>query len=157
MKRFKKPLKFYVITFVILSLGIAGYSIYKILVDKTPIEEVSSLWALPIIFIVIYYGSDALLDKMFNKKKEVKEDIFINEIVKRMQDANEFLVEDYRRLQNNQKFQESLKIAYKIFSEGESELYTIDKLSRKFKKDTIESKAIDYVIDYIIETKKPMD
>lgn len=158
MKKFKKPLKFYLIMFLILILAVGGYSIYKVLVDNTPISELVSLWILPVIFIFVYYGSDSLLDKLFNKKKKIDyEAEFIEKIAGRMRDSNEFLVEDYRRLQINQKFQDSLKMAYQIFLDGESELFNIQKLERKFKKDSIEYRAMKYVIQYLEETKKPID
>jgi len=158
MKKFKKPLKFYLILFLILSFAVMGYSIYKIVYDSTPVEEVMSLWFLPLIFILIYYGSDSLMEKLFNKKKQVNyEEKFIEEIAKKMREDNAFLIEEYRRLQINEKFQESLKIGYEIYINGESDQFYINKLERKFKKGTIEHKAVQYVIDYIRETQKPVE
>ena len=158
MKKFKKPLKFYLILFLILSVAVVGYSIYKIVYDSTPVEEVMSLWFLPLIFILIYYGSDSLMEKLFNKKKQVNyEEKFIEEIAKKMREDNAFLIEEYRRLQINEKFQESLKIGYEIYINGESDQFNINKLERKFKKGTIEHKAVQYVIDYIRETQKPVE
>ncbi|MGD9761117.1 MAG: hypothetical protein AB7U52_01615 [Candidatus Izemoplasmatales bacterium] len=158
MKKFKKPFKFYLLMFLILSLAVAGYSIYKIVKDATPVGELVSLWFLPLIFILIYYGSDSLMEKIFNKKKQVNyEEKFIEEIAKRMRESNEFLVEDYRRLQINDKFQESLKIGYQIYLNGESDLFNINKIERKFKKGTQEFKAIQYVIDYVRESKKTIE
>lgn len=158
MKKFKKPLKFYLILFLILSLAVVAYSFYKVIYDSTPIEEVMSLWFLPLIFILIYYGSDSLMDKLFNKKKRVDyETKFIEEVAKRMREDNAFLIEEYRRLQINDKFQESLKIGYEIHKNGETDLFNINKLERKFKKGTIEYRAIQYVIDYIKETEKPVE
>lgn len=158
MKNYKKPFKFYVIMFLILSVAVGGYSVYRIVKDGAQVSEVASLWALPAIFILIYYGSDTLLEKIFRKKKQINyEGKFVEEIAERMRNSKEFLVEDYRRLQINDKFQESLKIGYQIFLNGETEVFNINKLERKFKKDTIESKAIQYVIDYLRETKKPVE
>jgi hypothetical protein len=158
MKKFKKPLKFYLILFLILSLAVVGYSIYKIVYDSTPVEEVMSLWFLPLIFILIYYGSDSLMEKLFNKKKQVNyEEKFIEEIAKKMREDNAFLIEEYRRLQINEKFQESLKIGYEIYINGENDQFNISKLERKFKKGTVEHKAVQYVIDYIRETEKPVE
>lgn len=158
MKKFKKPLKFYLILFLVLSLAVIGYSVYKIVFDSTPVDEVMSLWFLPLIFILIYYGSDSLMDKLFNKKKQVDyEEKFIEEVAKKMREDNAFLIEEYRRLQLNDKFQESLKIGYEIHKNGESDLFNISKLERKFKKGTIEYKAIQYVIDLLRETEKPVE
>jgi hypothetical protein len=144
--------------FLFLSLAVAGYSIYRIVKDSTPVSELVSLWVLPLIFILIYYGSDSLLEKIFNKKKQINyEEKFIEEIAKRMRESNEFLVEDYRRLQINDKFQESLKIGYQIYLNGENDLFNINKIERKFKKGTLEFKAIQYVIDYVRESKKTIE
>ena len=51
-----------------------------------------------------------------------------------MREDNAFLIEEYRRLQINEKFQESLKIGYEIYINGESDQFYINKLERKFKK-----------------------
>ena len=158
MKKFKKPLKFYILMFIILSLAVAGYTIYRIVKDDAPITEFYSLWALPLIFILIYYLSDLILDKVFNRKKKVnKEDEFIQEIAKRMNDSNEFLLEDFRRLQINPKFQETLKIGYQIYLNGENENFNIDKIERKFKKESIEKRATKHIINYLKESEKPIE
>lgn len=158
MKKFRKPFKFYLMLFLVLSAVVAIYTVYRIIKDNTPVSELYSLWFLPLIFILIYYGSDSLFDKVFNKKKQVDyEAKFIEEIANKMRDSNQFLVEDYRRLKMSDKFQECLKFGYNIYKNGENEMYNISKLERKFKKGTIEYKAISYVIEYLRETEKPIE
>ena len=67
--------------FLILSLAVGGYTLYRFLKDGTPLSEMVSLWVLPVIFILIYYGSDTLLDKIFHKKKQINyEEKFIEEM-----------------------------------------------------------------------------
>ncbi|QWB99944.1 hypothetical protein KHQ88_07350 [Mycoplasmatota bacterium] len=152
MKKFRKPLRFYLTLFILSSLVIAAYTIYRIVADDIGISELYTLWFLPLFFIVIYYGSDFLLDKIFNRKKKVDyEGKFLNSIGEEMRKSNEFLIEDYRRLQINYKFQESLKMAYKIYIDGEDEVFNIEKLERKFNKGTVEYRAMSYVINYIKE------
>ena len=154
MKKFKKPLKFYLITFAVLMVGVLVYSIYKIIKDATPISELYSLWLLPGIFILIYYGGDSLLEKIFNKKKRVDyEALFVDNIAKRMRESNEFIIEDYRRLQINNKFQSVLKLGYQIEKNGETEQNNFEKLEKKFRKNTLEYKAVMYMIEYLKETK----
>jgi amino acid permease len=158
MKQHKKPFKFYLTMFLIIAVAIFLYSMYKMIWEDAPLIEVASLWTLPFVFILIYYGSDVLMDKIFNKKKQINfEAEFIEKISVKMREKNEFLIEDYRRLKINQKFQESLKAAYKIFSEGEDDLFNISKLERKFKKGTIEYRAMEYVIEYLKENQKPIE
>ncbi len=154
MKKFKKPLKFYLITFAVLTVGVLGYSLYKIIKDSTPVSELYSLWFLPAIFILIYYGGDSLLEKIFNKKKRVDyEAEFVDAIAKRMRESNEFIIEDYRRLQINDKFQSVLKLGYQIEKNGETEQNNFEKLEKKFRKNTLEYKAVMYMIEYLKETK----
>ncbi|MFA7561621.1 MAG: hypothetical protein WCY80_05920 [Candidatus Izemoplasmatales bacterium] len=155
MKPLRKPFKFYLSMFIILSIAVIGYTIYKIYKDQTPIVDLASLWVMPLFFTLIYFFSDIVLDKIFNRKKKlIGEDKFIHEIDQRIRDKNLFLVEEYRRLQINQKFQESLKIAFKIYENGENEYFSKEKLLRKFKKDSAEFKAIECVIQYLEESKK---
>ncbi len=152
MKKFKKPIKFYIYLFLLSVLVIGVYSIYRIVVDEIAINELYSIWILPVLFILIYYGSDTLLDKIFNRKKKIDyEGKFLDEIGERMRSKNEFLIEDYRRLQINDKFQASLRMAYKIHQDGEDEVFNIEKLERKFNKGSLEYRAMKYVIDYLEE------
>ena len=154
MKKFRKPFKFYLYLFILSVLVIGAYSVYRIVNDGLAIKELYSIWILPVLFILIYYGSDTLLDKIFNRKKKIDyEGKFLDEIGERMRSKNEFLIEDYRRLQINDKFQNSLKIAYKIYQDGEDQVFNIEKLSRKFNKDSLEYRAMKYVIQYLEENR----
>jgi len=103
---------------------------------------------------LIYYGGDSLLEKIFNKKKRVDyEAEFVDAIAKRMRESNEFIIEDYRRLQINDKFQSVLKLGYQIEKNGETEQNNFEKLEKKFRKNTLEYKAVMYMIEYLKETK----
>ncbi|MGE4571642.1 MAG: hypothetical protein AB7E09_02745 [Candidatus Izemoplasmatales bacterium] len=154
MKKFRKPFKFYLTLFILSSVLIIAYSIFKMVRDDTPLSDLYSTWFIPLFFILIYWSSDWILDKIFNRKQKVDyESKFLDTIGQKMRDANAFLIEDYRRLQINQKFQASLKIAYKIYTDGEDDTFTIDKLEKKFKKDAIEYKAMQFVVDYLKENR----
>ena len=154
MKKFRKPFKFYLTLFILSSIVIMVYTIYRIVADGIAISELYTLWFLPLFFILIYFGSDFLLDKIFNRKKKVDyQGKFLNSIGEKMRDSDDFLIEDYRRLQINYKFQESLKMAYKIYIDGEDEIFNIEKLERKFNKGTVEYLAMTYVINYIKENR----
>ena len=76
----------------------------------------------------------------------MKYDEFINEVSRKMNESNAFNVEDYRHFRENQKFQETLKKLYMIYSEGETETLSYALLERKFKKGSKEKEAIDLLI-----------
>lgn len=155
MNRQKKPFRFYIIIFVFSMLMVAAYSLYAIYVQDREVADIYTIWFMPLIFTAFYYGSDALIYKLTNRKKKVDfEGKFLNDISKRMRDSNEFIVEEFRRLQNNVKFQEDLNKAYKIFKEGENEVLLIAKLERKYRKDSLEQRAMKYVTDYLRENQE---
>ncbi len=155
MKTSKKPLKFYLIMFGFSVILIGGYSLYMILAQDQTVNDVAVLWLMPFVFTGIYYGSDVLIDKFSNRKKKVDyEARFLGEISEVMRNSGEFIVEEFRKLQNNQKFQYDLKRAYLIYKDGEDENNSIDRLERKYRKDTLEKRAMDYVVKYLKENKE---
>jgi hypothetical protein len=152
MKKFRKPLKFYITLLVISSILILAYTLYRLIFEEASFSEIYSIWFLPPFFVIIYYGSDFALDAIFNRKKKADyESKFLDAIGERMRKDQIFTIEDFRRLQINDKFQRSLSMAYQIYINGESEHYTIDNLKRKFDKNTIEERALKYVIVYLEE------
>jgi hypothetical protein len=155
MNRQKKPFKFYLIIFLFSTIIIAAYSFYMIFAKDAEVSDIYTLWFMPILFTVFYWGSDALILKFTNKKKKVDfEAKFLDEISERMRVSNAFIVEEYRRLQINQKFQADLKKAYEIYKNGENEYLTIERLENKYKKNTLEKRAMDYVVDFLKENQK---
>lgn len=152
MKQYKKPLKFYLLLFVFLSVIVLAYSIYMIVNKSAEITSLYQIWILPIFVTVMYYIGDSLLQKILGKKDKVNPElVFLEQIAEKMRLSDAFLIEEYRRLQLNQKFQQALHIAYLIYTDGENENYTIDKLSKKFKLETLEGKAMQFVIDFLSE------
>jgi hypothetical protein len=154
MKKFRKPFKFYLSIFIFSSVLILGYSIYRIVRYDDPVSALYTTWFLPLFFILVYWGSDFLLDKIFNRKKKVDyQGKFLDTIGEKMRESNAFTIEDFRRLQLNDKFQQSLKMAYKIHQDGEDEVFNIEKLEKKFKKDTTEYRAMTFVLAYLEENR----
>jgi len=85
MKKYRKPLKFYLTLLGISSLLIFAYTLYRIIFDDIPVSDLYSMWFLPPFFVFIYYGSDWALDKIFNRKKKVDyEKKFLDAIIKNM-------------------------------------------------------------------------
>jgi len=155
MNRQKKPLKFYLIIFLFSTVIIAGYSLYMIFVKNAVVSDIYTLWFMPLLFTLFYWGSDTIILKFSNKKKKVDyEAKFLDEISNEMRNSKEFIVEEFRRLQINQKFQDDLKKAYQIHKNGENGILTIEKLENKYKKNSIEKRAMKYVINYLKENEK---
>ncbi|MDD4184090.1 MAG: hypothetical protein PHI01_01575 [Candidatus Izemoplasmatales bacterium] len=158
MKRQMKPIKYYLFIFLLSVIIVAGYTLYMVLTDKAEIAELTSLFFVPLVFTGIYWLGDFLLDKIANKKRKVDyEAEFVREINKKMHDSNAFILEDYRKLQQDQKFQTSLKIAYQIAKNGETEQWTIEKLEKKFRPQTLEARAMSYVIEHVRYVRKTSD
>ncbi len=156
MRQQKKPLKFYLIIFGASTIIIAGYSLYMIFVQDRPVSELYSLWVMPFIFTLFYYGSDLLMFKLFNKKKKGgnKEELFLQEISLRMRDSNEFLVEEFRQLQNSIKLQEDLKRALYIYENGENDVFKISKLENRYKDGSLEQRAMKYIVGFLKENQE---
>jgi hypothetical protein len=158
MKRQMKPFKYYLFIFILSVIIVGGYSLYMILTDKAEISELTSLFFVPIVFTGIYWLGDFLLDKIANKKRKVDyEADFLRQINLKMQDSKAFILEDYRRLQRDQKFQNALKIAYQIAKDGESEQWNIGKLEKKFRPQSLEARAMIYVVEQIKEKLQSVD
>jgi len=155
MKRQRKSLSFYLILFGFSVILVAGYSIYMIVYNGSTVQDVYVLWFMPFFFTGFYYGSDWLIEKIVNRKKKVDyEGKFLQEISQQMRDSNEFIIEEFRRLQINKTFQSDLKKAYHIYQNGEDELYNIDRLEKKYRKESLEKRAMKFVLDYLRENKK---
>jgi len=155
MRRHKKPMKYYLGIFLLTALVVLGYSLYMILSGKADPAQLISLWFMPLVFTGVYYFGDVILDKMGSKKRKkgVQEEEFAGAISEIMRQSNLFLIEDFRRLQLNHKFQENLKIAYQIYINGETEQWTLAKLEKKFRPETSEAKAMEIVVKYVREQR----
>lgn len=152
MRQYKKPMKFYYTIFGLTSLIVLGYSLYLYFTVGATAKSLWILWILPFFFTMIYFGGDSLMQFiMVKKKKPDPEADFLTEVGKRMAESKTFLIEEYRRLQNNDKFQSVMKMAFEIYQSGETEIYTIDKLKRKFKPDSVEGRATVYAIQVVEE------
>ncbi|MDD3122772.1 MAG: hypothetical protein PHC62_04530 [Candidatus Izemoplasmatales bacterium] len=152
MKAYKKPFKFYLLIFVFSALIILAYSVYLYFKGEVVIKDMLSLWFLPFFFTLIYYVGDVFLYKISNRRKKIDyEALFLEAIAQRMRDSKKFIIEDFRKLQINERFQTQVKNAYEIYKNGETELYTLDKIDKKFKDDTLEARALKYVIEFVKE------
>ena len=152
MKRYKKPNKFYVLLLLITFLIIGAYTIYLQITGALEATDLWNLFVLPVLFVGIYWLGDTVLQKISDKRYKTNyEDRFVELVNTKMRESNQFLIEDFRRLQLNPKFQESLKMAYQIYQNGENEIFTIAKLEKKFEPKTIEALAMSFIIKEIKE------
>ncbi|MDD3842622.1 MAG: hypothetical protein WC088_01380 [Candidatus Izemoplasmatales bacterium] len=152
MKQYKKSIKFYIMLFVTTFAILGAYTLYKLLSGTIETADYLNLGLLPFIFTLVYWGGDTILQKIANRKKKVDyEGRFLDAIGEKMRATDDFIIEDYRRLQNNVKFQDALKIAFYIYQNGENENINLDKLERKFDRRTIEHKAMTYAIIFVKE------
>ncbi|NLZ61400.1 MAG: hypothetical protein GX904_01235 [Acholeplasmataceae bacterium] len=157
MKRQLKPLKYYLFTFLLSAIIVAGYTLYMVLTGRAEISELTSLFFVPPVFTGIYWLGDFLLDKIARKKqKNDYEAEFVQEINKKMHESKAFILEDYRKLQQDQKFQGSLKIAYQIAKNGENEQWTLEKLEKRFRSQTLEARAMKFVIEHVREVRESL-
>ncbi len=155
MSKHRKPFRFYFYMFLFGMMLVVIYAIYNVINHSFDLNELLVTALLPFLFVGFYYGSDTLLDKFSKKKAVVKyEANFLDTISEAMRKSDEFLIEDYRKLRMNEKFQKAVKDAYFIYENGENEVYNYNRIEKRFNKNTIEYRAIKYVFAYIKENQK---
>ncbi len=155
MHNYKKTFKFYLYRFIYFSILVIVYNIYSIYTDSVSVSDLAVTWVLPFIFIGVYYLGNNILDKFKKKKHVINYEVnFLETISSNMRKSGEFILEDFRKLKSNDKFQKAVKDAYNIYENGETELYNFQRLEKKFRKDSIEHNAILFVISYIKENRK---
>ncbi|MGE0002988.1 MAG: hypothetical protein AB7S88_00845 [Candidatus Izemoplasmatales bacterium] len=152
MRQYKKPLKYYLGIFALLSIIVLGYSIYLIATTEAQVADLLVLWTIPVFFALIYYGGDTLIQKIADRKKKVDyEGIFLKEVADKMSATKSFLIEDYRRLQHHERFQEAMKAVYKVLQDGNDESGNLDRLEKKFRLGSVEERALGIAIDLVRE------
>ncbi|MDP2424969.1 MAG: hypothetical protein Q8M70_01230 [bacterium] len=154
MKNQRKPLKYYLLMYVLIMLFTGGYTVFMLIRGTL---EVSDLWlmlTMPVLFVFFLFLFDTLRAKIFSKKPKVDlQKEFLMKVSEQLRATNEFGIEDYRKLQLNQRFQDSLRIAYTIASQGETEDKNLSRLEKKFDKRTIEGKAMHIVARFVKELR----
>lgn len=152
MRQHKKPMKFYLTIFGLTSVIVLGYSIYLYFAADAQLVDLTVLWILPFFFTLIYYGGDSLMQWIANRRKTIDyEALFLTEIGKRMSDSKSFFLDEFRHLQNSEKFQKLVRNAYEIFQNGETENNSIEILEKKYRADSLEGRAMVFVLAYVKE------
>lgn len=115
--------------------------------------QLISIAYLPLTFVLFLFLFDRLIDKVIkpkNKEVEDKYTLFVKGVVEKIDQREKFLIEDYNQLRENDKFQKALKHAFDIVQNGETEEMNVNFLRKKFKKDTIEDKAMKVVLEEVL-------
>jgi len=149
----KKNFKYYLLIFGIAMLAILIYTVINWV--STGTFQIGMLWSalvFPLLFTTFFFVFDKIFEKLFPKQKKLqgeKDDInnFVNKMNAAMDKDGGFSITDYRTLQESERFQKTLKQLYSIKKDGETEDLTMDYLSKKFKKSTVEYKAIQIIIE----------
>ncbi len=151
-KGFKYYLKFWALATLI-------YSVYIVIISVREgfvVDLVLPVFYLPLVFTFLLFVFDTIFDKIWPQKEKKEDDEFKTFIKTATFEVNEQLelsIEDFRRLRENEKFQKTLYQAYQIFLIGETDEINFTFLNKKFKKDTMEFKAMEVVVN---EVKKMM-
>jgi hypothetical protein len=154
MKAVKKSKIHYLILFFFSLVLMGIYVILNFLEGRLAPENIWVYLLIPFVFTGIYWGGDVLMTKVRDKRKKVDYyGLFLDAVGERMRNSQEFLLEDFRRLQESERFQDAVKTAYFIYQNGEAGSIGLDRLEKKFEKRSLEHKAIQYVIGYVREQK----
>ncbi len=119
--------------------------------------DVLALIGFPVGFGLVFFGIDKLSYALKSKKKKEAEkekeqyETFIDDIGAELNRVKKFNVEDFRHFRENEKMQECLKKLYFIYRDGETENNNYELVLRKFKKNTVERDAIEYLVSFTQE------
>lgn len=154
MKNGKKSKAHYLLLFVFSFLLMGIYVILNYLEDRLALENVWVYLLIPFVFTGLYWGGDTLLQKIRDKRQKVDYyGLFLDAVGERMRNSQAFLLEDFRRLQTSERFQDAVKTAYFIHQNGETEAIGLERLEKKFEKRSLEFKAMQYVVAYVREKR----
>ncbi len=150
----KKGFKYYLRLYALI---MSVYVIFTVIMAATndwtfdPLQLASVVY-LPIMFVVFLFLFDSIFGTIFKPKTLVRDEeftAFAKKAANAMDEKENFTIEDFRRLQESDKFQKALRHAFDITIDGETEEMNTNYLEKKFKKDTIEGKALRIVLDEV--------
>ena len=147
----KKGIKYYGIIFVVSVLAIVLYLVINGLQgnDLTPTYMVSLLFV-PFFFTLALFVFDRIIEVLIPRKKEPKADEYKQFVIKsteKLSADDEFEIEDFKKLRENERFQRVLKQIFNIEKNGETEESNYKMVRKRFKKDTLEYKAVIKIIE----------
>lgn len=149
----QKNWKYYLMIFGIAMLAIVIYLVINWI--NTGVFDVGMLIMaviLPTIFTMFLIVFDKLFGVLFpsRQSKQTKRsdfELFLIEMNKSLNEQASFSIQEYRKLQDNERFQKTLKQLYTIKTEGETEDLSLEYMSKKFKKSSVEYQAVQIIIN----------
>lgn len=157
LKTTKKPFKFYLLMYLLLTVVIGGYTAYLIIQGTMQARDLWNAVILPPLFTIVYYVMDTIILKISKRKGKIDhEGLFLDDVARRMQASKQFGVEDFRRLKISPRFQDALKVAFWISQNGENEDRTLARLEKKFDRKTLEAKAMPFVLEAVKAKLQPI-
>jgi len=119
-----------------------------------------TLMVAPVAFTLFLFLFDTIIElvvpKRFKQRNVNKDEYsdFLKIVNREVETKTELSIEDFRRLRDSERFQKSIRQAFKIFKDGETKEVTYDYLSKKFKKDSREFIALDVVLKEVKKLKE---
>jgi preprotein translocase subunit SecE len=156
----KKTYKYYL---KIYASAIAAILLFTI-IDWINNKEIDlTLLYSALVFPFLFVGMLFIFDKLFDwgfkkfspkrqermKNKENSYESFLTKVDQILNKHESFSIEDIRQLQEGPKFQKTLSQLHKIIMHGETQDLSFDYLGRKFKKNTVEYRAVQLIIENI--------
>lgn len=154
----KKGFKHYIRMYLLLLVVYTGMTVVVAAMNSWDFDsqQLVSILYLPIIFVLFLFVFDTIFALIFKPKGKTDSDddfkSFGRRVTSEMKKKDMFSIEDYRRLQESDRFQKALHHAFEIYENGEKPEMNIVFLEKKFKKDSIEGKAMTIVLDEVKKT-----
>lgn len=154
MKKKKRPIRYYLLLLAFMVVFTGAYTAYMVIAEDAPVSEFYTLWALPFVFVGVYMFGERLTQK-FASRKDTRdyEALFLDAISESMRGSGEFTVEDFRRLQENPRFQKYVQIAYLIHRDDHPDMEKLRSLPDKFKEGSRERRAMRYVVAFVEDSR----
>lgn len=147
----KKGFKYYGIVFLVSVVAIVIYMIINnIQGNDLELAYIVSLFFVPLFFTLALFVFDRLIEAILPKKKQPQLDeykTYVEEATELLRSDDSFEIEDFKKLRENEKFQRVLKQIYNIKTQGETEDSNYKMVHKRFKKDSLEYKAVAKLIE----------
>jgi uncharacterized membrane protein len=146
----EKGLKYYGVIFLVSVAAVAlfiGFNLYRG-TDMT-LEYTVGIAFVPFTFTLILFVTDRLI-QAFMPRKETEMDAyekFLIESTELLKNDENFEIEDFKKLRESERFQRTLKQIYNIKTSNESEELNYKMVKKRFKKDTLEYRAVIKIIE----------
>lgn len=156
--REEKTLRYYLFVYL-LSLG--GLFVYLSFMawrngGYDELVFTSLLW-IPIfvtLFVFVIDKVSGLFKPKKSKDRRKKYEIYLETMAEELEKEHDFLVEDFRKLKESDRFQKGLKQAYQILENGETDALNFAYIIKKYPKQSLEYIAMTTVIE---RTKEYME